>query len=271
MLEEFRDLLARHVATTALDGVRICRTDRPGAPDSGMSGTALAMVAQGGKRVALGERIHRYEAGQHLVASVDVPVIGQAVAGGPTLGFGMTLEPAIVAELLPQAPRAVEHSGIVVSDAPKELLDAVVRLLRLLDRPRDRKTLAPLVKREIHWRLLTGEHGAAVRRLSAPSPITRAVRWIRENYARPFRVADMAGIAGMSVPTFHRNFHAVTAMSPIQFQKQIRLQSARLLLAGPADDVTTVGFRVGYDSPSQFSREYQRLFGAPPSRDRASR
>ena len=265
MLDEFHDLLARHAGTTAVDGVRICRSTAPG---PAMSGTVLAIIAQGGKRVALGDRIHQYEPGQHLVASVDLPVMGQAV--GPTLGFGMTLEPAIVAELLVRA-RPLERPGIAVGDTPPELLDAVVRLLRLLDRPRDRKALAPLVKREIHWRLLTGEHGAAVARLSAPSPITRAVRWIRENYARPFRVAEAARLAGMSVPTFHRNFQAVTAMSPIQFQKQIRLQSARLLLADRADDVTGVGQRVGYDSPSQFSREYRRLFGAPPSLDQASR
>jgi AraC-like DNA-binding protein len=269
MLDEFRDLVERHASTTAIAGVRICRTTRAAPPQVQMSGTALAMIARGGKRLAVGERLHDYEPGQYLVSSVDIPVVGQAL--GPALTFGMTLDPAVVAELLTSEPQASERPGVAISDAPAELLDAVVRLLRLLDRPRDRKTLAPLVKREIHWRLLTGEQGAAVRRLSRPTPVTRAVRWIRENYARPIRVAELARLAGMSVPAFHRNFQAVTAMSPIQFQKQIRLRSARLLLADRASDVTGVGHRVGYDSPSQLSQDYRRLFGAPPSRDRASR
>jgi AraC-like DNA-binding protein len=190
----------------------------------------------------------------------------------------MALEPAAVAELLLQAgpgdlPRSVDTArpGIVVSEAPAELLDAVVRLVRLLDRPRDRGVLVPLVKREILWRLMTGEQGAVVRQLgladSSLSHIRRAVQWIRDNYTRPFRVEDVAQLSGMSVSAFHRNFQAVTAMTPIQFQKHIRLQAARLLLANQPRDVTGVGHRVGYDSPSQFSREYRRLFGAPPSVD----
>lgn len=146
----------------------------------------------------------------------------------------------------------------------------MVRLLRLLDEPRDRAVLAPLVKREILWRLITGEQGATVRQLgladSSLSHISRAVRWIREHYAQPFRVEDVARQSGMGVSAFYRNFQAVTAMSPIQFQKQIRLQEARLLLATHPGDVTGVGHRVGYDNPSQFSREYRRQFGAPPAR-----
>jgi AraC-like DNA-binding protein len=148
-----------------------------------------------------------------------------------------------------------------------------VRLLRLLDSPRDAAVLAPLIKREILWRLITGEQGATVRQLgladSGLAHIARAVQWIREHYAQPFRVQDVAALSGMSVSAFHRNFQAVTAMSPIQFQKQIRLQEARLLLATRPGDVTGVGARVGYDSPSQFSREYRRQFGLPPSQDAA--
>jgi AraC-like DNA-binding protein len=190
----------------------------------------------------------------------------------------MTPEPAAIAELmlragpgdLPRSP-GTPRPGIAVSDAPDELLDAVVRLLRLLDRPRDRRTLVPLVKREILWRLITGDQGDAVRQLgladSSQRHIARAARWIRENYARPFRVEEVAQLSGLSVSAFYRNFQAVTAMSPIQFQKHIRLQAARLLLAESPSDITGVGNRVGYDSPSQFSREYRRLFGAPPSRD----
>jgi AraC-like DNA-binding protein len=285
-LDELRELLDRHGrpdGTTAIDGVRTCRADRAVPPESGMTGTVLAVVAQGGKRLALGDRVYEYGAGQYLVASVDLPVTGHAVdtaPGRPMLGFGMTLEPAAIAELLLQAgpgdlPRSpgTARPGIAVSDVPDELLDAVVRLLRLLGRPQDRKALVPLVKREIYWRLITGEQGDVVRQLgladSSLAHVRRAVRWIRENYARPFRVEEVAQLSGMSVSAFHRNFQAVTEMTPIQFQKQIRLQQARLLLANRPSDITGVGHRVGYDSPSQFSREYRRLFGAPPSLDAA--
>jgi AraC-like DNA-binding protein len=284
VLNELRGLLERHVrpdGTTAVEGVRICQADRTESPQSAMSGTVLAVIARGGKRLALGDRVYRYGAGQYLVASVDLPVTGylvDAVPGQPALGFGMTLEPADIAELmlragpgdLPRSPGAA-RPGIAVSDAPDELLDAIVRLLRLLGRPRDRRALAPLVKREILWHLITGEQGDVVRQLgmadSSLTHIRRAVQWIRENYARPFLVEEVAQLSGMSVSAFHRNFQAVTAMTPIQFQKHIRLQAARLLLANRPNDVTGVGYRVGYDSPSQFSREYRRLFGAPPSVD----
>lgn len=285
-LEELRALLARHARpdwTTAIDGVLISKVDRPDPPAPSMTGTVLAVIAQGAKRLALGDRVYEYGPGQYLVASVDLPVTGQfthAEPEQPALGFGLTLEPSAVAELLLQAdpgdiPRTGggAPSGIAVSDTPPALLDAVVRLLRLLDEPRDRAVLAPLVKREILWRLIVGEQGAAVRQLgladSGLSHVSRAVRWIREHYAEPFRVEDVARLSGMSVSAFYRNFQAVTAMSPIQFQKQIRLQEARLLLATHPGDVTGVGHRVGYDNPSQFSREYRRQFGVPPSRDAA--
>ncbi|MDW5329638.1 AraC family transcriptional regulator [Plantactinospora sp. KLBMP9567] len=284
--DELVELLQRHARpdlTTAIDGVRICAADRTVSPGSSMSGTVLAVVARGSKRLAVGDHIHEYGAGQYLVASVDIPVTGQfvdAVPGHPALGFGMTLEPAAIAELLlqagpgelPRSPGSV-RPGIVVSDAPDELLDAIVRLLRLLGRPGDRRVLVPLVKREILWRLMTGEQGDIVRQLgladSSLAHIRRAVQWIRENYSRPFRVEEVAQLSGMSVSAFHKNFQAVTEMSPIQFQKHIRLQAARLLLASRPHDVTGVGHRVGYDNPSQFSREYRRQFGAPPSVDAA--
>lgn len=285
-VDELRELLERHVRpglATAIDGVRICKADHAVSPESAMSGTVLAVIAQGRKRLALGDRVYEYGPGQYLVASVDLPVTGHfvgAAPGHPGLGFGMSLEPAAIAELLLQAgpgdlPRSpgTTRPGIAVSDAPDELLDSVVRLLRLLDRPRDRKTMVPLVKREILWRLMTGEQGDVVRQLgladSSLSHISCAVRWIRENYAKPFRVEEVAQLSGMSVSAFHRNFQTVTAMTPIQFQKHIRLQAARLLLANRPNDITGVGSRVGYDSPSQFSREYRRQFGAPPSIDAA--
>ncbi|OKI60855.1 AraC family transcriptional regulator [Micromonospora sp. CB01531] len=285
-LPELRALLARHARadmSTAIDGVLISKVEQQTAPTTSMSGTVLALIAQGAKQMALGDRVYEYRAGQYLVASVDLPVTGrftQASADSPALGFGLLLHPATVAELLLQAApgdlpplTGGTPSGMVVSDAPDELGDAVIRLLRLLDRPRDVTVLAPLIKREILWLLLTGEQGAAVRQLgladSSLSHIARAVRWIRDHYAQSFRVEDLARRSGMSVSAFYRNFQAVTAMSPIQFQKQIRLQEARLLLATHPNDITGVGTRVGYESPSQFSREYRRQFGAPPSQDAA--
>jgi AraC-like DNA-binding protein len=283
-LAELRTLIARHARpdmTTAVDGVLVSKVERPSAPYPSMTGTVLALVAQGAKRLALGDRVYDYRAGQYLVASVDLPVTGHFVDVAPehpALGFGLVLRSSVVAELLlragptdlPPAPGGAP-SGIAVSDAPDELVDAAVRMLRLLDQPRDAAILAPLIEREIVWRLLTGEQGAAVRQLgladSSLAHVARAVRWIRDHYAESFRVEDAARVSGMSVSAFYRNFQAVTAMSPIQFQKQIRLQQARLLLATRVHDVTGVSHRVGYDSPSQFSREYRRQFGAPPSRD----
>lgn len=277
------DRHARPDMTTAIDGVLVSKVDRRSQPSPSMTGSVMALIAQGAKRIALGDRVYEYRAGQYLVASVDLPVTGhftKATPAEPALGFGLVLHPATVAELLLQAAPgdvpatgAAAPSAMVVSDAPDELVDAVVRLLRLLDRPRDAAVLAPLIKREILWRLITGEQGAVVRQLgladSSLTHVARAVRWIRDHYAQAFRVEEVAQLAGMSVSAFYRNFQAVTAMSPIQFQKQIRLQEARLLLATHPNDVTGVGVRVGYDSASQFSREYRRQFGAPPSQDAA--
>ncbi|MEU8952108.1 AraC family transcriptional regulator [Streptomyces sp. NPDC048489] len=285
-VQELNHLLERHArpdATTAINGVRICREDDAISTGPSMSGTVLALVTQGRKSLALGDQVYEYSPGQYLVTSVDLPVTGQFVEASPdypALGFAMTLEPSIIAELLMQAgsgdlPRSGGGArlGIAVSDSSEELLDAVVRLLRLLDRPRDRKTLMPLVKREILWRLMTGEQGEMVRQLgladSNLSHITRAIKWIRGNYTQQFRVEELAQLSGMSVSAFHKNFHNATTMAPIQFQKHIRLQAARLLLANHPNDITGVSHLVGYDSPSQFSREYRRMFGAPPSLDAA--
>ena len=284
-LDELRVLLARHARAdqgTVLDDLLISRVEETGPPSPSMTGTVLALIVQGAKRLALGERVYEYHAGQYLIASVDLPVTGHWVEAGaerPALGVGLLLRPALIAEVLLQAAPgdlAVPAgnrapSGIAVSDASTDLLDAMLRLVRLLDRPRDRTVLAPLIKREVLWRVLTGDQGAVVRQLgladSSLTHIARAVQWVREHYRESFRVEDLAQLAGMSVSAFYRNFQAVTAMSPIQFQKQIRLQQARLLLATRPSDVAGVSHHVGYDSPSQFSREYRRQFGAPPSRD----
>jgi AraC-like DNA-binding protein len=281
-LEELRALIARHVrddGTTAIDDVLLSTVDEPTRPTVSTSGTVLAIIAQGAKRLVLGDRVYDYRAGQYLVASVDLPVTGQYVEASvaePALGFGLTLRPAAIADLLltTEFPRVGSAPpGLAVSDASFELIDAAVRMLRLLDRPRDVPVLAPMIEREILWLLITGEQGAIVRQLgladSSLTHVRRAVSWIREHYAETIRVDELAQLARMSVSAFHRSFQAVTAMSPIQFQKQIRLHEARLLLVTRPDDIAGVGYAVGYDSPSQFSREYRRQYGAPPSQDAA--
>jgi AraC-like DNA-binding protein len=285
-LDELRMLITRHVRpdmSTPIDGVMIASQEDVESQPS-MSGAVMALIVQGGKRIALGKRVYEYRAGQYLVASIDLPITGQYLDASrekPALGFGLTLEPTRIAELLLQAPAAslpvaggYSGTSMIVANASRQLLDAITRLLRLLDQPRDIAVLAPMIKREILWWLIVGEQGAAVRQLgladSHLNHVARAVRWIRDHYTEAFRVEDVAAFVGMSVSTFYRNFQAATAMSPIQFQKQIRLQQARLLLAAYPGDVTGTGFRVGYESASQFSREYRRQFGSAPSQDAAT-
>lgn len=199
----------------------------------------------------------------------------------PALGFELVLCPSTIASLLLEADPAWSSSArkasarpaLGVADAAPELLDAVIRMLSLLGSPNDRAMLAPMIEREILWRLLTGPLGPTVRQIgladSSITHISRAVRWINEHYAEPLRVDHLASTCSMSTSAFHRKFRAVTAMSPLQFQKQIRLHKSRLLLMTGIDDVATVGYQVGYDSSSQFNREYRRQFGLPPGRDAA--
>lgn len=180
-----------------------------------------------------------------------------------------------IAQLLvdggPTAIRPHDGPGLAVSDADDRLLDALVRLTRLLDSPRDRKVLSAGVRREIHWWLLNGPQAALLRQAGSADSrlalVALATAWIRERYDRVIRIADLAAAVGTSVSSLNRHFRAVTAMSPLQYQKQIRLQKARLALLAAPHDVAAVGYAVGYDNPSQFSREYRRMYGAPPGRD----
>ncbi|MFI6347170.1 AraC family transcriptional regulator N-terminal domain-containing protein [Streptomyces sp. NPDC050560] len=283
-LEELCALIDRHArrGTPPVEGLLLSRSERPTAPEPSLTGPVLALVAQGAKRTGLGERTYEYRAGQYLVVTVDLPVTGhfsEASPGRPFLGVGLELRPAAIADLLlqhatapgPARPPGGAVSGIAVSTAPYELVDALVRLLRLLERPADRPVLAPLIEKEILWRLVTGEQGAVIRQIgladSTLSQIGRAVRWIRDHHASALRVGELADMCAMSASSFHRHFRAVTAMTPLQFQKNIRLQQARLLLMSRDDDVEDVGYAIGYDSPSQFSREYRRQYGLPPGRD----
>jgi AraC-like DNA-binding protein len=276
-LSELRTLIARHARpdeTTAIEGVLLSSAETAGAPRTATSGTTFAVIAQGAKRLAIGDRVYDYRAGQYLVASVDLPVTGhysRASAQQPALGFGLVLRPSTIASLLLEADPSAS-SRIQTTSAPPGL-GAVIRMVALLDTPRDRAVLAPMLEREIVWRLLTGRLGSSVRQIgladSSITQISRAVGWITEHHTEPFRVQDLARACGLSTSAFHRTFRAVTALSPIQFQKQIRLHKSRVLLMTGVDDVASVGHQVGYDSSSQFNREYKRQFGLPPGRDAA--
>ncbi|WP_433046926.1 AraC family transcriptional regulator N-terminal domain-containing protein [Dactylosporangium sp. CS-033363] len=278
MLSELRRLVAAHARPdlrTAIDGLVLSKVDSS-PPEHSLTEPLLVVMAQGGKRLVLGEQVFEYRAGDVLIVTTTLPVSGhflRATPSRPALGMGMVLRPEAIAPLLLRLPppERVLPMAMATGPADAELLDAAVRLLRLLDRPSDIPVLAPLVEQEILWRLLTGPHAAVVRAIgqagSGLTHVDRAIRWLHANYAEPMRVADLARLAGMSVSAFHRNFRAVTAMSPLQFQKRIRLQEARSLLTARAGDVAGVGHLVGYDSPSQFNREYRRLFGAPPGQD----
>ncbi|MCA1218351.1 AraC family transcriptional regulator [Streptomyces sp. 8L] len=292
-LDELRALIAYYAGRPgrAVDGVMLSSVEEPGPPSSSVADPVLAVVAQGAKRLTVGDRVHDYGAGQYLVVSVGLPVTGhytRATRERPFLAFGLTLRPAAIASLLLEAGPAAHAErdsaadgpggrgprtppGIAVGDVGADLLDAVVRMIRLLGRPADVPVLAPMAEREILWRLVTGPQGAAVRQIgladSRLSHIGRAIRALRDRFAESVRVDELARMCGMSASAFHRHFRAVTAMTPIQFQKNIRLREARLLLIGGPRDVASVGFAVGYDSPSQFSREYRRQFGIPPGQD----
>jgi AraC-like DNA-binding protein len=284
--DEFRALVAHHasggITHTAISGVLVSRMNDSGAQDETTTGTVLAVVAQGTKRLSVKGTVHDYGAGQYLVASVDLPVTGHftdATPERPALGFGLEIRPEVVAELMltaaaaefPRSTRGDSPPAIAVGTTSARLLDATIRMLRLLDHPRDIPVLAPMIEREILWLIMTGEQGATVRQLgladSSLSRVRHVVRWIREHFAEPLRVDDLAELARMSPSAFHRAFHAVTSMSPIQFQKSIRLQEARLRLIANPGDIGSTAYAVGYESPSQFSREYRREFGASPSED----
>ncbi|MCW3065709.1 MAG: Bacterial regulatory helix-turn-helix s, AraC family protein [Solirubrobacterales bacterium] len=283
-LGQLKALIARHagdgVTRTMLDGVVVMSSDTTTDPLGSIAEPVLAVVAQGVKETVLGERVFAYGAGQFLVVPVDVPVtahISHASAAEPFLGFGLVLEPAAIAALLlesaPGERGPARPARIAISDASPAMLDAIVRLLGLLDHPEDVGALAPAFEREILWRLVTSEQGTMVRQIgladSRLSHVGRAIHWIRHHYAETLRVEDLASLSAMSVSSFHRHFRAVTEMTPIQFQKQIRLQEARTRLIAQPRDVAGVGFAVGYDSASQFSREYRRRFGIPPGQDAA--
>jgi AraC-like DNA-binding protein len=285
-LGRLTELIARHagegLTPTALPGVSVLRATAVTEPLGEVAEPTVAVIAQGVKETALNGRTFAYGPGQLTIVPIELPVVGhitQASPGEPFLAFVLRLRPEKIATLLAEAtpvttaPRAAGAAprGIAVSDASPALLDAIGRLLALLGAPDDAAVLAAGVEREILWRLLTGPHGPTVRQVgladSRLAYLARAIHRIRSHYDQTLRIEDLAALAAMSVTSFHRHFRALTSMTPIQFQKQIRLHEARTRLLAEPGDIAGAGFAVGYDSPSQFSREYRRMFGAPPSRD----
>ncbi len=278
-LELLRAQVAGHVAEsqrdTIIPGVALGFATAPSVPVSTIYEPMICMVIQGAKQVMIGNQLLRYDPATCFVASLEVPATARIIEASPEKPYvaaSLVLDRAILAELIADMPAGGEGqtAGFAVSMVTPELLTAWGRLFALLDTPQDVGVLAPLHKREIFYRLLQGAQGGLLRQLvradSRLSQVRRAVAWIRAHYDQSLRIETLADLAGMSAPSFHRHFKAATAMSPLQYQKTLRLQAARRLMIADADAARTA-YLVGYESPSQFSREYARLFGAPPARD----
>jgi AraC-like DNA-binding protein len=238
----------------------------------------LAIVVQGKKETLLGSETYRYGVAQYLVISVDLPLSGfviEATAERPYLGLKLDLDPVqlcdIISQTRPYAVKKESVKGWFVSDATLPLIDCALKLVKLLDTPQDIPFLAPLIVREIYYRLLMGEHSEAVRQIATSGSnmqnIAKAIKLIKTNFAKSLRVEDLAEQVNMSSSSLHRHFKAVTSISPLQYQKQLRLLKARHLMLAENADAATTAYQVGYESPSQFSREYSRMFGAPPIKD----
>lgn len=282
---ELASLAGRFIETdgerkTAIDGLSISRRSTPSVPCHGSYRPCLAMVLQGAKSLRLGSATINYATGEYLVTSLDLPVtwrVVEASAEAPHLCLSLAIDSEKLVDLLGRSDirRGIIPSenqwGISVNAAPAGLVDAVIRLLRLLDSPEDIPVMAPLIEQEILYRLLTGPSGDRLINIatvdSQANRIARAIGWLRQHFALPLRIEQLAEHVNMSPSSFHHHFKSITAMTPIQYQKQLRLSEARRLMLVERLDAGTAGHRVGYQSPSQFSREYSRLYGNPPVRD----
>lgn len=267
------------VHETAIPRLALVRKSAPSEPAHGVQHPAICVIAQGRKQVMMGEQVFVYDAQNYLTVSVDVPVIGHVVAASedePYLSLRIDLDPAMLAEMvldmgLPEPAEKRCASSITVARTTPELSAALARLVSLLGAPDDIAMLAPLAEREILYRLLRGPQGDKLRQIaigdSRMRQINRAISWLRTNFTAQFSAESLAREARMSLSSLHFHFKEVTGVSPLNYQKQLRLQEARRLILSDGLDAATAGHRVGYDSPSQFSREYSRIFGAPPRRD----
>ena len=264
---------------TAIPGLSLSRRDAPTQPTSHMYEPIMCVIAQGAKRVLLGDDTYVFDAHHFLITSLDLPTVVQIIQASrekPYLSLRLQLDQREMAQLMVDSqlppPRAQQSSrGMATGAVTVPLLSACHRLLDLLTTPQDIPILAPLIQREILYRLLVGEQGARLRQITSAGSqshqIAQAITWLKQHYTRPLRIEDLAAHAHMSPSTFHQHFRALTAMSPLQYQKWLRLHEARRLMLMERLDAATAAFEVGYESPSQFSREYRRVFGAPPLRD----
>ncbi|TBU79783.1 AraC family transcriptional regulator [Pseudomonas daroniae] len=238
----------------------------------------INLILQGSKTMTVGDSTLRYDPATYFVMSIELPAVGTvhpAASGEPYLAVSLTLDPTVLSTLLTDLPKPVSRHdndpGFSVAAVTPELMDAWVRMLRLMGDPNAIAALAPAYEREILFRVLQGPHGWMLREIAAPDTamarVNLAIQWIRREFAEPIRVEFLAQKAAMSVSAFHRHFKAVTTLSPLQYQKRVRLLQARMLMVTGGKNVTAAAFEVGYESPTQFSRDYARVFGLPPARD----
>ncbi|UUM32817.1 AraC family transcriptional regulator [Vibrio japonicus] len=264
---------------TAIPGLRLSRWTTPTPPTSYTHNPSICLIAQGKKRVFLGEDSYTYDANHFLISSVDLPItanIMEASEDEPYLGLIMELDLQEISQLIVDTEFSFKTSkeaqkGIAVGELSDSLQDAFIRLMALLDEPGSIKILAPVIKREIFYRLLMTEQGARLNQIvttgSHSHQIAKAIDWLKNNFVKPLSVSDLAAYSGMSKSAFYTHFRSMTSMTPLQFQKRLRLSEARRLMLTENLDAMATTFKVGYESPSQFSREYSRLFGSPPSKD----
>lgn len=284
--QELAALVTRHTDgkgdgfhKTAIEQLEFQRESSASTSLQGVCEPILAILVQGKKEALLGEETYRYSAAQYLVVSVDLPLsafIVEATPEQPYLGFKLNLDPRQLCDIITAQTSVIEEKnnsvrGLFVSTVDAPLLDCAMRLTRLLDTPQDIPILAPMIIREIYYRLLMGEQGEAVRQIATSGSnmqrIAEVIKLIKADFTKPMRVEELAGQASMSPSSFHHHFKKVTSMSPLQYQKQLRLLEARRLMLAENSDAANAAYQVGYESPSQFSREYSRMFGAPPIRD----
>jgi AraC-like DNA-binding protein len=272
------------IHSTAVPGLTCLKISAAGGKVNSVYVPSVCIVVQGRKRVLLEDEIFKYAPGQYLAVSVDLPLLGQVTEASrtrPYLCLQIHLDAAMMSELIAQSvngeagndrwsSRETER-GLFVGDVDDAMLDAVLRLARLLESPRDIPILAPMTMREVHYRMLSAAHGPAIAQIavagSNTQKIAQAIRRMKSNFTRTTSIEDLAAAVSMSPSSFHQHFKAVTAMSPLQFQKRMRLMEARQIMLTEPIDAASTAYRVGYESPSQFSREYARMFGAPPIRD----
>ncbi|ANQ59182.1 AraC family transcriptional regulator [Vibrio parahaemolyticus] len=264
---------------TPISGLRFSRWTTPTPPTSYTHNPSICLIAQGRKRVLLGEESFIYDANHFLISSIDLPIIANIIEASeeqPYLGLIMELDLTEISQLIVDSELAFTQSkeaqkGIAVGELSESLLDAFVRLAELLDEGQNTKILAPIIKREIFYRLLMSEQGTRLHQIvtagSHSHQIAKAIDWLKNNFVKPLSVGDLASYTGMSKSSFYTHFRSMTSMTPLQFQKKLRLSEARRLMLTENLDAMAATFKVGYESPSQFSREYSRLFGAPPSKD----